>query len=67
MRGENMNNALFKDEKYSGQYVAVKSIDEPVVITSGKDPVSVHSEASRKGYVDFLILFVPEKDLVHIY
>jgi len=62
-----MNNALFKDEKYSGQYVAVKSIEDPVVISNGKDPILVHSEALSKGYIDFLILFVPEKDLVHIY
>ena len=62
-----MENVLFKDEKYSGQYVAIKAIDDPIVISSGKDPTLVHSEAVRKGYVDFLILFVPEKDLVHIY
>lgn len=62
-----MKNVLFKDEKYSGQYVAIKALDDPVVISSGEDPTSVHSEAVRKGYVDFLILFVPEKELVHIY
>ena len=62
-----MKNVLFKDDRYSGQYVAVKDINDPVVISSGKDPIIVHAEANRKGYVDFLLLFVPEKDQVQIY
>lgn len=62
-----MDNVLFKDEKYSGQYVAITTIDDPVVISSGKDPALVHTEAVNKGYVDFLILFVSEKELVRIY
>ena len=62
-----MKNVLFKDEKFSGQYVAVKDLDNPIVISNGKDLSVVHAEALKKGYVDFLLLFVPEKDLVHIY
>lgn len=62
-----MENVLFKNEKYSGQYVAIKDVDNPEVISSGKDPVPVHEEAVKKGYVDFLLLFVPEKGLAHIY
>ncbi len=62
-----MKNVLFKDEKYSGKYVVIKSMDDPTVISSGKDPVLAHADAEGKGYVDFLLLFVPEKDLVHIY
>ncbi len=62
-----MKNVLFKDARYSGQYVAVNDIDNPIVISSGKDPIIVHAEAKRKGYVDFLLLFVPEEDMAQIY
>lgn len=65
--GVSMQNVLISDEKYSGKYVIIKSLDDPLIISSGSDPKAVYDEAARKGYKEFLLLFVPEKELVHIY
>lgn len=62
-----MHNVLITDEKYSGKYVIIKGLEDPSVISSGSDPKAVYDEAIRKGFKDFLLLFVPEKELVHIY
>ena len=62
-----MKNVLIADEKYSGQYVVIKGLDDPVVISSASDPKVAYDEAVKKGFKDFLLLFVPEKELVHIY
>ncbi len=62
-----MQNVLITDEKYSGKYVIIEGLDNPSVISSGSDPKAVYDEAIRKGFREFLLLFVPEKELVHIY
>lgn len=62
-----MDNVLIKDEKYSGQYVVVKGLEDPEVIASGDDPQEIYKKAIEKGFSDPLILFVPNKDMVQIY
>jgi len=62
-----MKNVLIADEKYSGKYVVIKGLEDPVVISSSSDPKLAYDEAIKKGFKDFLLLFVPEKELVHIY
>lgn len=61
--------ALIKNdgEQYSGQYVAVKSFSDREVISHGKQPADVLKEANEKGYSDPVLLFIPEKGMVHIY
>ena len=62
-----MEQVLIKEEKYCGQYVAVKDFKNSVVIASGKDPKEVHDKAIKKGYFEPVIIFVPLKDMVQIY
>jgi len=54
-------------EKYSGKYVAKRSFQDLVVVSSGADPQEVVKEAKEKGVKDPVVFYVPEKDLVHIY
>jgi len=58
---------LLNDEKYSGQYVAFKNKDEHIVVGSGKTPQAALDEAVSKGYPQPILLFVPERNSVHIY
>jgi len=62
-----MEQVLLKEVKYSGQYVAIKDINDPVVIASGDDPQKIYEEAARKGYSEPVILYIPAKDMVQIY
>ena len=57
---------LIKEKAYRGKYVAIKNLNSPSVIASGKDPQKVYKEA-RKKEKEPLILFVSEKNLVQIY
>lgn len=61
--------ALIKNngEQYDGQYVAVKSFFNREVISHGKQPADVLKEAIEKGFSDPVLLFIPEKGMVHIY
>lgn len=52
---------------YSGQYVAVRSFSDRNVVCHGTQPVDVIKEAKEKGVGDPVLLFIPEKDMVHIY
>lgn len=62
-----MENVLIADEKYNGKYVVIKGLSDPVVISSDIDPKVAYDAAMKKGFKDFLLLFVPEKALIHIY
>ena len=58
---------LNNSEKYSGKYVALKSFKEKDAITSGKNPLMVYNKAKKAGAKNPVILYVPEKDTIHIY
>ncbi len=61
-------NILIKNAaRYSGKYVAIRSLKNKEVLSSGKDPVKVFERAKAKGARDPAIFYVPKKDLVHIY
>lgn len=63
-----MNNVLLKDgNKYSGNYVATKSFSDRAVINYGKDLSSVYNEAVKRGIVNPVVFYVPEKNMVQIY
>lgn len=63
----NMEKVLVGTDQYNGRYVALKSFDDNMVVGSGDDPETALEEAHAKGFKDPVILFVPEKDVVHIY
>lgn len=54
-------------ELYSGQYVALKSFSDRIVITFGQAPQDVVNQAKNKGIQNPVIVFVPEKGLLNIY
>jgi hypothetical protein len=59
---------LVKDGgKYDGKYVAVRSFKNNKVLSSGHDPVQVLEKAKKKGARKPVLVFVPKKDMVHIY
>lgn len=59
---------LVKDSKrYGGKYVAIRSVKNKEVLSSGKDPSKVYDKAKDKGAKDPIIFYVPKKDSVHIY
>lgn len=61
-------NILIKDPaKYSGRYVATRSLKNKEVLSSGKDPVKVFERAKAKGARDPVVFYVPKKNSVHIY
>ncbi|MBN1383918.1 MAG: hypothetical protein JW983_03425 [Elusimicrobia bacterium] len=62
-----MQNILIRDKKYLGQYVAIKDFDKPVVVAHGKNPKTVQKSATKKGFAEPVILFVPTKGMVQIY
>jgi len=59
---------LLRDgEKYSGQYVAMKSFADHEVITSGTKPEKVFREAKKQGFENPVMLFIPIKGTVNIF
>lgn len=54
-------------ENYYGQYVAVKSFTDKEVVSHGIDPIEVFNEAKKEGFIDPVIFFVPDKNVVQIY
>jgi len=62
-----MDQVLIKEEKYCGQYVALKDYGNPEIIASGKDPGQVYDAAVKDGFLDPVIVFVPDKNMVQIY
>lgn len=62
-----MTKVLVKTDKYNGRYVAMKSFNDNTIVGSGEDPESALKEAAEKGFKDPVLIYIPEKDLVHIY
>jgi hypothetical protein len=62
-----MEKVLINSDQYNGRYVALKSFDDNTIIGAGDDPETAIKEALSKGYHDPVLLYVPEKEIVHIY
>ncbi len=54
-------------EKYSGEYVAIRSFTDREVISHGGSPVKVLKEARERGVDEPVVFCVPEKDVIQIY
>ena len=57
---------LIKERAYCGKYVAIKNLNNPTVIASGKNVQKVYKEAIKKDK-ESLIVFVPKENLAQIY
>lgn len=62
-----MKNVLVNSDKYNGRYVALISIENNTIVGSGDSPEAALNEARKQGVQNPFLLYVPEKDLVHIY
>lgn len=62
-----MEKILVNTDKYDGQYVALMSADDNTVVGWGNTPEESLNEARKKGIRSPFLLYVPIKDLVHIY
>ena len=61
-----MERVLFNSDEYNGQYVAIIRADNTIV-GAGNTPVEALAEAQKKDIQNPFLLYVPDKDLVHIY
>ena len=48
-------------------HVAMKSFEDNAIVGVGDDPEKALKEAEAKGFKNPVLLYIPEKDLVHIY
>jgi hypothetical protein len=62
-----MEKVLVNSNKYDGQYVAIVSAEDNTVVGSGNTPEEALNQAKKKGIKAPFILYVPDKDVVHIY
>ena len=62
-----MEKILVNSDEYNGQYVAIISADDNTIVGSGNTPDEALSKAQKKGVQNPFILYVSDKDLVHIY
>ena len=62
-----MEQILVNTDEYNGRYVAMKSFDDHAIVGVGDDPESALKDASANGYESPVILYIPEKEVVHIY
>ncbi len=64
---EEMEKVLINSNEYSGQYVAMVSLEDSTIVGAGINPQEAMDSARAKGVQDPYILYVPDKDLVYIY
>ena len=62
-----MEKVLVNSNKYNGQYVAMVSAEDNTIVGSGNTPEEAINEARKEGIQNPFLLYVPDKDLVHIY
>jgi microcystin degradation protein MlrC len=62
-----MENLILTTEAHNGRYVALKSFQDHIIVGVGNDPAAALKEAQEKGFKNPVILYVPEKEAVHIY
>jgi hypothetical protein len=58
---------LLNTDAYEGQYVALRSFEDRVVVGAGHDPATALGEAKKNGVDEPVLLYVEEKDRVQIY
>lgn len=61
------NYVLVREKKYEGKYVAMESFSGHKVVASGATPSSVLERARGKGYETPVLVYIPKKNLTHIY
>ena len=62
-----MEKILVTTDEFNGRYVAMKSFEDNAIVGVGDDPEKALKEAEAKGFKNPVLLYIPEKDLIHIY
>jgi hypothetical protein len=62
-----MEKVLVNSDKYNGQYVAMISAEDNTIVGSGSTPEEALNEAIKEGVQAPFLLYVPEREVVHIY
>ena len=52
---------------FNGRYVAMKSFEDNTIVGVEDNPEKALKDAEMKGVKNPVLLYVPEKDTVHIY
>lgn len=60
-------NILLETNEYVGKYVALKSFKDTTVVAHGTIPKLVIEEASSKGHLNAVLVFVPDNKVSHVY
>lgn len=60
-------NILLETNEYVGKYVALKSFKDTMVVAYGTIPKLVIEEASSKGHLNAVLVFVPDNKVSHVY
>jgi len=58
---------LVSDNQYEGKYVALRSFQDNTVVASGAEPSDVLNEAEGKGFLDPVVVFIPQSNMTHVY
>ena len=62
-----MEKVLVTTDEFNGRYVAMKSFNDNTIVGVGDDPEEALRDAEAKGFKNPILLYIPEKDIVHIY
>ena len=62
-----MEKILVTSDEFNGCYVAMVNFDDNTIVGVGDDPEQAIKDAEEKGYKNPVLLYIPEKDVVHIY
>jgi len=62
-----MEKILVTTDEFNGRYVAMVNFDDNTIVGVGDDPEQAIKDAEGKGYKNTVLLYIPEKDVVHIY
>lgn len=63
---KNTGKILLNSSKYNGQYVAIISAEDHTLVGAGDIPEDALNKARKKGVKNPFILYIPDKDSVHI-
>lgn len=62
-----MEKILVTTDEFNGRYAAMKSVDDNTIVGVGEDPEKALKDAEARGFKNPVLVYIPEKELVHIY
>ena len=62
-----MERVLINTDDFNGKYVSFVSADDNTIVGSGDTPGEALAEAKKRGIKNPFLIYIPDKDIVHIY